>query len=236
MKNIRAWQIFLTSKGFYVGPIDGVIGNKMTSAIKSFQQSKKLKDDGVIGNDTLLAAVIDGFSGDDYPYRPNFSPMSMSAVYKNFGKFSYKKANSTDEDAIEITDNWESENIVMVDTPQLEKLGYKRVPFHKKCAKQLSSFLKELEDRNLLHLIKTWNGSYYPRMKRNGVGLSNHSWGTAFDINVEWNGYGDIPALVGKEGSIRELVVIGYKYGFFWGGHFKGKSIDGMHFEVAFII
>ena len=62
--------------------------------------------------------------------------------------------------------------------------------------------------------------------------LSNHAFGTAFDINVPFNPLGARPALIGKQGSVRELVPIANEHGFFWGGHF-GKRPDGMHFEVA---
>ena len=42
---------------------------------------------------------------------------------------------------------------------------------------------------------------------------------------------GTTPALVGRKGSVRELVEIANANGFYWGGHFTRK--DGMHFEVA---
>ena len=78
-----------------------------------------------------------------------------------------------------------------------------------------------------------------PRFKRgqaNGgdEALSNHSFGSAFDINEGFNGFGTRPALVGERGSVRKLVTIANAQGFFWGGHFP-KRPDGMHFEIAFI-
>lgn len=66
-----------------------------------------------------------------------------------------------------------------------------------------------------------------------GIVVSN-SFGTAFDINVPWNGLGITPALKGKKGSVRELVETAYKFGLYWGGYFKRK--DGMHFEVAVVM
>lgn len=64
--------------------------------------------------------------------------------------------------------------------------------------------------------------------------LSNHSWGTAFDINYAWNCLGALPALRGEKGSVRELVPIAHRHGFYWGGHFSRR--DGMHFEVARVL
>jgi hypothetical protein len=82
-------------------------------------------------------------------------------------------------------------------------------------------------------LVLTWEGSFAPRFVRgSNVTLSNHAWGTAFDINYAWNTLGAQPALRGQKGSVRELVPIANEFGFYWGGHFKGRA-DGMHFEVA---
>jgi hypothetical protein len=65
--------------------------------------------------------------------------------------------------------------------------------------------------------------------------LSNHAWGTAFDINVQWNGLGITPAFRNEAGSVRDLVEIAYQNGFYWGGWFKSRQ-DGMHFEVYKIV
>jgi hypothetical protein len=46
---------------------------------------------------------------------------------------------------------------------------------------------------------------------------------------------GKRPALVSEKGSVRELVPIANKYGFYWGGHFNSRP-DGMHFEAAKIL
>ena len=109
------------------------------------------------------------------------------------------------------------------------------VSFHKKAAKQMLALWAEWEKEGLLHLVKSWDGTYVPRFIRGSkTKLSNHCFGTAFDINVKWNGLAKRPALVGQEGSVRELVEIANKHGFYWGGHFRRK--DGMHFEVAKIM
>jgi len=62
--------------------------------------------------------------------------------------------------------------------------------------------------------------------------LSNHAFGSAFDINASFNALGVEPARVGDRGCVRELVTIANDHGFYWGGHFA-KRPDGMHFEVA---
>jgi hypothetical protein len=52
---------------------------------------------------------------------------------------------------------------------------------------------------------------------------------------MTWNNLGKIPARIGSEGSVRELVPVANDFGFYWGGHFKSRP-DGMHFEVAKIL
>ena len=121
----------------------------------------------------------------------------------------------------------------MVSIPQLVAIkGSDRVQFNKLAADKLKKLWSDWEEAGLLHLILTWGGSYVPRFVRGSrTTLSNHSFGTAFDINVPWNQLGSVPALVGQKGSVRELVPIANQNGFYWGGHFSRK--DGMHFSIA---
>ena len=83
--------------------------------------------------------------------------------------------------------------------------------------------------------IVGWGGSFAPRFIRGSkTTLSQHAHGSAFDINVPWNGLGARGALVGEKGSVRELVLTAHRHGFYWGGWFTRK--DPMHFEVARIV
>ena len=87
----------------------------------------------------------------------------------------------------------------------------------------------------MLDRVLTWDGSFAPRFVRGSrTVLSNHAFGTAFDINAALNPRGTRPLLVGKKGSVRELVTIANDHGFYWGGHFVAKP-DGMHFEIAIL-
>ena len=63
-------------------------------------------------------------------------------------------------------------------------------------------------------------------MRGSTTTLSNHSFGSAFDINVAWNERDHRPALVGEKGSVRELVPIAHKWGFWWGGYFSSAYIS----------
>jgi hypothetical protein len=64
--------------------------------------------------------------------------------------------------------------------------------------------------------------------------LSNHAYGTAFDINAAWNGLGREPAPLGAKGSVLELLPLAEAHGFAWGGLFSRR--DAMHFEVARVL
>ncbi len=253
MKNelVGDWQSFLTSLKLYQGIIDNDFGKITQDATVLFQNKHKLPTDGVVGPMTWSKAIALGFhlaiedekSGIDslnFPPKPNFPPLvSNIEREKIFGSILFKpNPTPLNPEAITIINNFESKNIVKVDLPQLRIASdgkYSSMRFHKECEYQLKEFFKEIETNKLLHLIKSYGGSYYPRFVRGSRSvLSNHSYGTAFDINVSNNGLGKTPALVGQPGSVRELVPIANKWGFYWGGHFSRP--DGMHFEVAKII
>lgn len=242
--SVKSIQHFLIGKKYDIGIVDGVFGPKMESGVKRFQKHNKLVDDGIIGNQTLGLMLVQGLAllpeTPDYPAKPNFSPLVGNAARaKVFGHFDYKSSPTNDnKEGITILGSWESDNIVSVDLPQLAKATggkYTRMRFHKLAAKQLKDLWEAWEDADLLHLVKTYEGAFYPRYVRGSrTTLSNHSFGSAFDINYKWNGLGKVPAYVGEEGSVRELVPIANKFGFYWGGHFSRK--DGMHMEIAKIL
>jgi hypothetical protein len=88
----------------------------------------------------------------------------------------------------------------------------------------LTNALQNVIDRNLQHLILTWDGCFNIRKARGYNSWSLHSWGIAIDINAAWNGLGKEPKMN------RELVKCFEDAGFDWGGYWKRK--DGMHFQL----
>jgi len=234
-----------------------VFGELTEIATRAFQQQNGLSADGIVGNFTMAMALSKGFPlieepenidkmGPNWPPRPaNLTPLSGTRGREEiFGRFEFRPDPPNNfGDAIVITDDWESRNIVSVDIPQLQAVRGRprnnRVRFHGKAADQFAALWRAWEDAGLLHLVATWNDSFVPRFMRNAPHerskLSNHSFGSAFDINVEGNEFGAEPARVGKKNSVRELVPIANEHGFFWGGHFRRRP-DGMHFEVAKIL
>ncbi len=146
-------------------------------------------------------------------------------------------------DGIRILGSWEADNLVDVAIPQLvgkPGIGARNtagtVRFHRLGRDALVSLWREWEQAGLLDRIRTWEGSFVPRFIRGTGGqtprpVSSHAYGIAFDVNAHGNEMDTVPALVGQEGCVRELVEIANRNGFYWGGHFDRK--DGMHFELA---
>jgi hypothetical protein len=248
---VAAWQTFLHGRGFEPGQIDGVFGEATRDATIAFQTKYKLDEDGVAGRQTLLKAASLGFelieepaadnTSSNFPPRPPFQPLvTTEQLAALFGRFSYIPAPTTNNpEAIRILGTWKTDNIVSVEIPQLKKTlgakGPKTMEFHRLAAIQLQGLWAEWESAKLLDRILTYDGSFSPRLVRgSATSLSNHAFGTAFDINEPYNKLGHRPALVGLRGAVRELVPIANKWGFYWGGHYHGRP-DGMHFEVAFL-
>ena len=173
-----------------------------------------------------------------WPPKPSFDPLDTNEkLWEAFGKFEYIHTPLPgNQEHITVTDNWVKLNIVRVNIPQLENVDQPVQLFNKKIKFQLLAIWKDWENEGLLHLVKTFNGSYDPRFRRGDTTkLSCHAFGSAFDINSKWNQMGEVPALVGQKGSVRKLVTIANDHGFFWGGHFPDGYWDGMHFEAAVI-
>ena len=153
--------------------------------------------------------------------------------------------------------DWIAANVINIDIPQLKfARGYvsSRFRTHAKAAPQFAALFAKWEAADLLHLIMSFEGCFVPRYKRGltrpplpnaGHGikkstdadagrLSNHAFGSAFDINFTDNQLGHQPAICGQRGSTRELVEAANSLGIYWGGHFStAASKDGMHFEIS---
>jgi hypothetical protein len=250
-EQVGDWQMFLRGVGLYYSAIDNDFGDITETSTKSFQRNNGLTADGIVGNKTMKKAIELGYNeysdendefihSPNYPAKPNFLPITGNANReKLFGKFSYKASpNGNNPEQITITDDWDDKNIVRVKLPALSKATngkYTAMLWHKSCEHQLVKLFETWEKENLHTQILSYAGAFYPRFIRGSkTQLSNHSWGTAFDINVPYNGLNQVPALVGQKGCVRELVEIANEWGFYWGGHFTRK--DGMHFEIAKIL
>jgi hypothetical protein len=247
--DVKQWQNFLIGQGFDPGLADGKFGPRTGQATMAFQSRFGLVADGIVGNASWGQAMVLGLpvledpptgdqTGPDFPSKPSFSPLTSTAERQSlFGRFRFE-ANPIpgNRENIRILGDWEAQNIVRVQIPQLAGVSGAgttgAVRFHRLAVAQLVSLWRAWEEAGLLDLVTTWGGAFVPRFVRGSVtSLSNHAFGTAFDINMAFNPLGARPALVGRPGAVRELVPLANRHGFYWGGHFT--RLDGMHFEIA---
>lgn len=241
---VTLWKVFLTDLHLYNGTINHHYDGIFREALIKFQNREKINSHGFIDNATWLCGLQQGLQlnddeQDSFPFKPDFTRFTAIEMVQNFGFLQFEHDPIPDNiENIKILNNFQHKNIVYVSLPQLsvatsgEESG---MLFHKKGVDQLKAFYSEIEKTGLLKKVLTFNGSFVPRLVRNSkTRLSNHSFGTAFDINAQWNALGCTPAALGTKGSVRELVPLAHEYGFYWGGHFSRK--DGMHFEIAKIL
>lgn len=248
--DVVRWQCFL--RGFYpdCGKVlicDGAFGPITEATTKRFQAQFGLSADGIVGNETVGKAMQNGLAivhdsnadpaGPCWPAAPvGIAPIADGEKSHLFGAFEFEPAPTpTNPEAIKILGSWQKDNIITVNVPQFSRVpsspksGTAQV--HRLIAQQFLGLWSVWDREGLLDRVRTFNGAYVPRFIRGSrTMLSQHSYGTAFDINAIWNRLGSQGALVGEEGCVRELVAAAVEHGFYWGGWFK--RIDCNHFEV----
>ena len=122
-----------------------------------------------------------------------------------------------------------------------------------------SAFFETLKAAGLMSDILTYDGGFYPRLKRGvelpkigaskdayGRLLSNHSRGTAIDLNAKWNPMGMHAAEKGQPGYLGRALEVAravrvnvetaghvWPAGLVCGADWKGASIDAQHLEVG---
>lgn len=240
-EGVYKWENFLRGQNLLlVKEVDTSYTSVTALATTAFQRKYGLTADGIAGPKTQTfatqrfgyAAVTDR----DLPVKPpNVSSLTPAQRVQLFGVIEYiADGTPSNPERIKIINDWQKVHLGSVEIPQLKNVkgAGRTVSFHKKAIPQLVRFFERVEKEDLLSHLLTWGGTWSPRFIRGSrTTLSNHSWATAFDCNVAWNGLGVRPALMGTEGSVRELVEIGYEHGLIWGGHWPSRP-DGMHFEV----
>ena len=166
-------------------------------------------------------------------------PLTHVQRVEKFGRFTFTATPTpANPEAIRIDPAWVRANIAGFEVLQMAKLGRPtRVDFHRLAGHRLVEMWQAWDDAGLLDRVRTFNGAWVPRYKRGKAGggpasLSNHSWGTALDVNAKWNPLGKEPAALGAIGCVRELVPLAEAHGFAWGGNFKARP-DGMHLEFV---
>lgn len=240
--DVVAWQAFLCSRvaGLKTLKIDGLFGKETQAGTVAFQRMVPGLDvDGIVGPKTYTAAQSRGFMGaKSWPAPPAFGPISDVDRARVFGTFTFEPApTSTNPEGIRITDRWPADNIVFVRVPQLVDVpGAAKggsVVCHRLAAPRLLELFERWERAGLIGRVLSWAGMWAPRFIRGSRSvLSNHAWGTAFDINVAWNVLGTHGAPQGELGSVADLIPIANELGWYSGSFFASRP-DPMHFELA---
>lgn len=156
----------------------------------------------------------------------------LSKVNGSFGQFNYRDLSGG---RIDVDPLWVAENIVTITLPGLNR----QVQVHKDAADNFISAFHYIkngtaiingQEVTLLSLIETMDGTYVTRHVNWNPerGLSNHSWGTAIDINANGHfGYVDPdrnpndPNVILWEKAFKPA-------GFSWGNRYS----DSMHYEL----
>lgn len=176
--------------------------------------------------------------------KPLPTPLTHAQREALFGRIEFSpEPVPGDPERVRILGDWHAKNIVRVDLPKIGGGAIRHAFVHRLVAAQFSAFWREVEAAGLLRLVVTFDGAYCARFKRGRGGpgataddLSNHSYGSAWDINAPWNHLGTRGARLGERGSTRRLVPIAIKHGFLNGAQFPEPWIDSMHFEAFKIV
>lgn len=163
-----------------------------------------------------------------------------------FGQFPYRvEPRPGNPERIVILGSWVRTHLVEVAVPQLERFGIRRpITVHYRAGAPLVALWAAWEAAGLLDLIPTFDGLWVPRFKRQTgteteraakaaklgpASLSNHAWGTAFDIGARAYPQG---RRVKATDPFAQLFPVAEAHGWYPGARFS-PTPDPMHFELA---
>jgi hypothetical protein len=178
-------QSRLTAHGFAVGPIDGVIGDKTTAAIKAFQAARGLPVSGKADEATVAALRSTSAGpvirpiGEDQP-----APTIKSVWPRQSGVPAFYGAVGTSQTQIAIPfDMWLAWD---------KSVRVRKMTLHTKVAASAERVfnavagLYSAQERKTIGL-DLFGGSLNVRKMRGGSAWSMHSWGIAIDFDPERN-------------------------------------------------
>lgn len=171
-------------------------------------------------------------SSSSYSTAWNSAYPKLSKVNGSFGQFRYKDFSGG---RIQIDPKWIAQNIVTITLPGLNC----KVQVHKDAAPNFIQAFTLIKNGtatvngktvSLLSLVKTMNGTFVPRhvMWNPNRGLSNHSWGTAIDINASDHLRYVDPAKEPNDPNVILWQKAFQPAGFSWGNRYS----DSMHYEI----
>lgn len=155
-------------------------------------------------------------------------PNGLNEVVSTFGNIAaYVKSDGT------IDPRWERDNMIAIPIPFAIPLSWDKTKsvttfrMHKLLKPVLQATFAEIVLRGLSREVKTYGGAYTFRAKRGVQKYSAHAWGIAFDLNTATNGMG------GRGDMSIQLVNLLREFGWKWGGDWRGRGQDPMHFQYC---
>jgi hypothetical protein len=178
------------------------------------------------GDRTEVEVAIRGVVAPEVPVRfrgPGETPffrqgdavLAQVFIKERFGEFAFR---DVDGRTIELDPAWERANLVSQDHPILG-----RMRCHKDLMPALDGALRELERRDLVSVVGSFEGCWNPARIVEGGDLSRHAWGAAVDMNYAKNPTQLVSA------QDQRLVEAMARAGFTWGGNWLVP--DPAHFE-----
>lgn len=153
-------------------------------------------------------------------------PYELDEIMLTFGNiFSHINNDGT------IKPKWEMDQMGLVTVPFSIPLAHcpsievNKIYCHKKLISTFTQVFETIHENDLHHHIHTFAGCYVYRNKYDQTHLSTHSWGIAIDLNPRTNA-------VGTRGDMNpDVIRVFQSYGFEWGGSWKRKYRNPMHFQ-----
>jgi hypothetical protein len=223
-------QSRLTSHGFPVGPIDGVIGDKTTAAIKAFQSRNGILPSGKADEATIAALRSTSAGpvvrpiGEDQP-----APTIKSVWPRQADVSAFYGAVGTSQTTIEIPfDMWLAWD---------KSVRARKMTLHTKVAASAERVLQAVaglysaQERKTIGL-DLFGGSLNVRKMRGGSAYSMHSWGIAIDFDPERNQlkWGKDRARLAQPDAV-PFWLEWEKEG--WLSLGRARNIDWMHIQAA---
>ena len=126
---------------------------------------------------------------------------------------------------------WETNHITRVVLPAPipyavdHDVMIRKVACHQLIATEMATVFQTIFNHALWYLLTSYGGGYNPRAQKGSHKWSTHTWGLAVDLNVETNRQRSV-------GDMDPRIIEIFKdHGFMWGGEWKGRSRDPMHFQ-----
>jgi hypothetical protein len=155
-------------------------------------------------------------------------PHGLDQIVTTFGDiFAHIRADHT------LDPGWETEALARVTLPFAMRLSWDKsrsvtqFTCHRLLAAKFEKVFAQIHTEGLQSAITTFGGCFAFRQQRTGSKLSAHAWGIALDLNPESNAQG-------TAGNMDERIIAFFREaGFTWGGDWKGRTRDPMHFQFC---